>query len=146
MDKLEFRLKNITFPAGRPEKCVEIFINNKNFRKVVENYEDEVTGKAGHKYTEIRVNELYYNLTKKDQTNDRAYIFGCSCGETGCWPFETHIKVENNVVIWSDFLNDQLADNDKNMSWAGLGSYKFSLKDYQKEIDKIGKWSQTAEE
>jgi hypothetical protein len=30
-------------------------------------------------------------------------LLGCECGEVGCWPFESQVLIENDLVIWRGF-------------------------------------------
>ena len=30
-------------------------------------------------------------------------LLGCDCGEVGCWPLESQVLIENDLVTWRGF-------------------------------------------
>jgi hypothetical protein len=75
-----------------------------------------------------------------DEDSSRTMIYGCPCGEPGCWPLLARIDVGPVNVRWSDFRNPHRAaastvgvQEGRTEIWsdAGLRPFEFELRQYE---------------
>lgn len=62
--------------------------------------------------------------------DDCLAIFGCDCGEVGCWPLLVRITRGAHEVRWSDFHQPY-----REWSYAALGPFRFVADDYDRVVN-----------
>ena len=53
-------------------------------------------------------------------------LLGCGCGEVGCWPLESQVLIENDVVTWRGFAQPFRPQRD----YGSFGPFKFRRSQY----------------
>jgi hypothetical protein len=62
------------------------------------------------------------------------YVLGCGgCGEVSCWPIVCSVKVDGNLVVWSDFRQPHRPDRD----YSGLGAFVFEAAQYRTAVARL---------
>lgn len=75
-----------------------------------------------------------YFLGKSEAVEDgqrgKIYILFCECGEAGCWPLVTHIRVDDQLVVWHDFSQPHRPKRD----YSGFGPFTFERSEYERAV------------
>lgn len=80
---------------------------------------------------EVLPPQRWQRLTEHDD-GDRVAVFGCECGEVGCWPLRVRITRKGDTVVWSDF-------EQPNRSWSyfALGPFVFQRQQYEAAVASV---------
>lgn len=54
----------------------------------------------------------------------------CDCGEAGCWPLVTHVRLDDDRVIWEGFGQPHRPGRD----YSTFGPFEFRRADYDKAV------------
>ena len=55
---------------------------------------------------------------------------GCQCGEWGCWPLETRLRLADGVVTWDSFRQPHRPKRD----YSGFGPFRFDEQQYRDAV------------
>jgi hypothetical protein len=58
------------------------------------------------------------------------YALFCQCGEAGCWPLVTHVRADNQLVVWHDFSQPYRPQRD----YSGFGPFTFERSEYERAV------------
>jgi hypothetical protein len=54
-------------------------------------------------------------------------LLGCDCGEVGCWPLESQVLIENDLVTWRGFVQPFRPERD----YGSFGPFTFRRSQYE---------------
>jgi hypothetical protein len=57
-------------------------------------------------------------------------LLGCDCGEVGCWPLESRVSVEDDLVIWRGFAQPFRSERD----YGSFGPFAFRRSQYDSAV------------
>jgi hypothetical protein len=61
------------------------------------------------------------------------YLFGCECGEVGCWPLQCKVRVTDRQVIWTQFTQPHRPERD----YSSFGPFVFDNIQYREAIARL---------
>jgi hypothetical protein len=57
-------------------------------------------------------------------------LLGCDCGEVGCWPLESEVRIDNDLVTWRGFVQPFRPQRD----YGSFGPFTFRRSQYERAI------------
>jgi|GEM_PF-6737862 len=108
MDTIRFSVEKADSGAG---STVAIWINSCNFLEIVRDVEMPFALKEGHpnmagQYAQLSLADIsdlwahFHGDTLPYFSEDnKTHLFGCVCGEPGCWPLQAYIGIGRNTGV-----------------------------------------------
>ena len=108
MDTIRFSVEKADSGAG---STVAIWINGCNFLEIVRDVEMPFALKEGHpnmagQYAQLSLADIpdlwahFHGDTLPYFSEDnKTHLFGCVCGEPGCWPLQAYIGIGRNTGV-----------------------------------------------
>ena len=144
MDIVNFILEDA---SEENDLVVNVYVNNKNLKDILKEYENQFDKESAGKYEGIRL--LYFDDVIKHFTGNikesilnfsgKSQLLGCPCGEPGCWPFFANIKIDKNKIIWNGFEQPHRKINSPGGYWdyCNLKAFEFDKNDYESKLLKL---------
>jgi len=114
VDTIRFEIGERVDPSDGVVDAVNIFVNDRNLVDILREVELPFRAQEGRphlagKYVGLPPEDIflpsprllgepvtYYDY---DSSQGKIAVFGCGCGDVGCWPFRVKIKLREDVVI-----------------------------------------------
>ena len=149
MDTIRFSVEGAD--SGELVSTVTIWINGCNFLETVRDVEMPFAMKEGHPnraggYIGLSLAAIpdlwshFHGDTLPYFSEDgKTYLFGCVCGEPGCWSLQASIDVDENTVTWSDFEQPHRGQHSRASHWQydGLGPLVFDRDQYEEALTSL---------
>jgi hypothetical protein len=116
VDTLRFEIGEREDPADGIVDAVNVFVNGRNLVDILREVELPFAAREGKphlagSYVGLPPEDVFLPsprllgepATYYDSPEGKIAVFGCVCGEPGCWPFRVRITLREDVVIWSGF-------------------------------------------
>jgi hypothetical protein len=118
VDTLRFEIGKRDDPADGTVDAVNVFVNGRNLVDILREVELPFAAREGKpdlagSYVGLPPEDVFLPSPRllgepttyydHDDPEGKIAVFGCVCGEPGCWPFQVKITLQDDVVIWSDF-------------------------------------------
>lgn len=103
-DVIEFRKSGTQYRYDKyMTLTAKIFINGKDLHNII-------VERGMGSYAEVPANYLFndlFKMCKEFKYCGMVILYGCDCGEPGCYPCNVTIRENNTSVVWSSFENSQ---------------------------------------
>ena len=85
---------------------------------------------------------LFKYLTNPDEYEiddfGKISIFECKCGCEGCWPMKVKVRVENEIIFWTDFEQPHRTIESHNYwNYSDFRQLEFDKKNYNEQLIKL---------
>ncbi|MFL0373757.1 hypothetical protein [Paenibacillus amylolyticus] len=146
MSLIHFKIE----PSQEEEhKVLNIYIDNENIIELIKKYEMQFEPQIAGGYEGPSINflknineHLFGELNENDLFNydGKTQILGCNCGEPECWPLLVKIKVNDEIVVWSEFKQPHRnEDSGEYWDYSNLKPLEFNRKQYEEQVSDISK-------
>jgi hypothetical protein len=138
MNKFEIKYQPITNEENSENITtyyeVNFYIDERSFIEMVKEFELPFADNLAGRYSiNIYRTEDFLLGRCPDFEGDKIALLACICGDSGCWPLATRVRVEGNRVIWDRFEQPHR----KRWDYSGFGPFVFDFDEYKKEIQKV---------
>ena len=143
MDTLRLGVGKRDYPAAGIANAVEIFVNDRDLRDLATEAELPFAARDGNPhlagdYVGLPVEAVFWPSRRLlgepdegwDDWEGRISVLGCGCGVVGCWPLQARISVQEDVVVWRDFVQPHCPRWDH----SEMGPFTFDREEYEAEL------------
>ena len=149
MDTIEFTAVEVEDEEAG--STVAIYINGRNLLETIRDVEMPFAVKEGHstmavQYAELSLADIpdlwshfHGDTLPYFSEEGKVYLYGCVCGEPGCWPLQAYIGIGRNTVTWRGFEQPHRMEYSRASHWRydELGPFVFDRDQYEEALKSL---------
>lgn len=141
-NRLSLKLVLRKFPAySGLSQCIAIYIDGRDLKDILREYEAKILSdqdKNDGLLDSHMETELYWWVRSfiEEYWEEYKPLYGCKCGELGCWEFNVQQEIRQHTIVWKAFEQEHCREWD----YSGLGTFVFEKRQFHRELKKLERW------